>query len=213
MATEVYYECCGKSICGGCIHSFSKSGNDEKCPFCKAERMDKTDEEKVEEMMKRAAVNDAGAMSALADCYYLGEHGLLQDRDKALELWKQAAALGSSHAHFSLALIYDEGGDIKKVKFHFETAAMAGHEVARCNLGILEGKSQNMEQAVKHWTTAASAGDYDAMNFILLAFNEGLVSRDSIDSTLIAYNNSCVEMRSEARDDYIRVAMEMNEST
>ena len=33
---DKYYSCCGKSICGGCIHSFGKTGNDEKCPFCNA---------------------------------------------------------------------------------------------------------------------------------------------------------------------------------
>ena len=32
-ATEVYYECCGKSICKGCVHSFIRSGNNDKCPF------------------------------------------------------------------------------------------------------------------------------------------------------------------------------------
>ena len=31
---EKYYSCCGKSICRGCVHSFSKTGNDGKCPFC-----------------------------------------------------------------------------------------------------------------------------------------------------------------------------------
>jgi hypothetical protein len=35
-------------------------------------------------------------------------------------------------------------------------------------------------------------------------YKKGYVSRESIDSTLIAYNNSCAEMRSEARDAYIR---------
>jgi hypothetical protein len=34
------------------------------------------------------------------------------------------------------------------------------------------------------------------------------VSRESIDSTLAAYNNSCAEMRSEARDSYIRFNLE-----
>jgi hypothetical protein len=30
-----------------------------------------------------------------------------------------------------------------------------------------------------------------------------MVNRDTIDSTLAAYNTSCVEMRSEARDNYM----------
>jgi len=32
-------------------------------------------------------------------------------------------------------------GDSKKVKLHYEVAAMAGHDVARCNLGTMEHKS------------------------------------------------------------------------
>jgi rubrerythrin len=39
--TEVYYSCCGKSICGGCVYSFVKSGNSDKCPYCKADNIAK----------------------------------------------------------------------------------------------------------------------------------------------------------------------------
>ena len=68
---------------------------------------------------------------------------------------------------------------MKKAKFHFEAAAMAGHEVARCNLGGLEAESGNMERAHKHWTIAASAGHYIAMIELRLSFEQGLVSRES----------------------------------
>jgi hypothetical protein len=43
--TEHYYTCCGRSICGGCVYLFRKSGNMDICVFCKAERTGKTDEE------------------------------------------------------------------------------------------------------------------------------------------------------------------------
>ena len=33
-----------------------------------------------------------------------------------------------------------------------------------------------------------------------MPFNQGLTSRATIDSILTAYNNSCAEMRGEARD-------------
>jgi TPR repeat protein len=92
---------------------------------------------------------------------------------------------------------------MKKSKFHLEEAAMAGHEAARCNLGAMEANSGNMERAVKHWMIAASAGDYYSMHHLRIRFETGYVSRESIDSTLEAYNNSCAERRSEARDDYI----------
>ena len=39
---EVFYPCCGMSVCYGCIYSFVMSGNNYKCPFCKAERSGKT---------------------------------------------------------------------------------------------------------------------------------------------------------------------------
>jgi TPR repeat protein len=195
--------CCGKTICGGCADSFCKSGNMGKCPFCKAEIMSKTNEERVEELKKRVDVNDAGAISALADCYYNGKLGLLQDQERAIALWKQASELGSSQAHFQLGTQYDAEGNSKKVKFHYESAAMAGHEGARCNLGYMEYNLGNMEQAVKHWIMSASAGDFLAMNDLLVLHKKGFASRTTMDSTLAAYNTSCAEMRSSTRDAYI----------
>jgi hypothetical protein len=64
-----------------------------------------------------------------------------------------------------------------------------------------------MGRAEKHWIIAASAGEYNAMHNLLIAFNQGLTSRATIDATLTAYNNSCVEMRSDARDASIRSMM------
>jgi TPR repeat protein len=204
VGTEVYYSCCGKSICKGCVDSFRKSDNNEKCPFCNTDR-DKTDEETFQEKMKRVEVNDAGAMYVLGSYYDFGEHGLQQDHEKASELYARAAELGYSKAHYNLGIDYQQGGKLKKAKFHYEAAAIAGHEGARYNLGQMELGSGHNERAVKHWMIAASAGDYDAMHNMLVAFNNGVVSRESIDSILTAYNNSCAEMRSEARDACIRI--------
>jgi tetratricopeptide (TPR) repeat protein len=209
LDTKQYYSCCGKSICGGCIDSFFKSYNMEKCPFCNSERMGKTDEEEFEELMKRVEANDAGAMCQLGFYYRNGKIGLLQDEEKAMQLWTQAAALGSSQAHSKLGHVYYEGGDLKKAKFHYEAAAMAGHEAARNNLGTTEYNSGNVKRAVKHWTIAASAGHHSAMDNLLIAFNHGAISRDEIDLTLTAYNNSCAEMRSEARDAFINKCIDV----
>jgi TPR repeat protein len=127
-----------------------------------------------------------------------------------MELIAKAAELGFKDAHCHLDHVYHEGGDFKKAKFHYEAAAMAGHEVARCNLGQKEAKSRNMEQAVKHFTIGASAGCHYSMHRLIacFGFGHGLVSRESINSTLISYNNSCAEMRSEARDACIQFALE-----
>jgi TPR repeat protein len=207
-ATEEYYQCCGKSICRGCIYSFGKSVNIEKCPFCNSDRTSKTDNEKVKELMKRVEVNDAGAMTVLGSYNYHGKLGLLRDQEKAMELYARAAELGSSEAHYALGFCHSEGGDLTKTKFQYEAAAMAGHEGARFNLGCMEGTSGNIERAVKHWSIAASAGHCDAMHNLRTAFEQGAVSRESIETTVAAYNNSCAEMRSEARDVYINAMTE-----
>jgi hypothetical protein len=71
----------------------------------------------------------------------------------------------------------------------------------------MEFKSGNIDRAIKHWTIAASAGQYDAMHELRTGFEQGYISRESIDSTMIAYNSSCVEMISKARDATIRIEM------
>jgi TPR repeat protein len=121
-----------------------------------------------------------------------------------MELYTRAADLGFSSAHSYLGDVYHEGGELKKAKFHYETAAMAGQKGARFIIGVMEGNSGNKERAVKHLTIAASVGHYFAMHKLRLLFELGGISRESIDSTLAAYNNSCAEMRSESRDTYIQ---------
>jgi TPR repeat protein len=112
--TKTYYSCCGKSVCGGCVHSFRGSRDKVKCPFCNSDRGGKTDEDKVEEMIKRAEVNDAASVYVLANCYHQGLGGLQQNHAKTMELLARAADLGDSKAHYSLAGLYYEGGDMKK---------------------------------------------------------------------------------------------------
>jgi TPR repeat protein len=51
---------------------------------------------------------------------------LQQDHEKAMELYYRSAELGYGKANHRLANIYYEGGNMKKAKFHFEAAAMAG---------------------------------------------------------------------------------------
>ena len=190
------------------MYSFAQSDNECKCPFCNFDRASKTDGEIVADMMKRTDANDAASIYMLGTCYRNGLRGLQQDRTKAIELYARAGQLGCSKSHTHLGVLYHEGGDMKKAKFHFEAAAMAGHDVARSNLGVIEFTSGNLERAVKHWTIGASVGNHEAMNFLIKFFEKGHISCESINSTLAAYNNSCAEVRSEARDACIRSMLE-----
>jgi TPR repeat protein len=149
--------------------------------------------------------NDAASIYLLGNCYHHGLNSFQQDHTKSMELYARAAELGYGKAHYQLGSIYDKGGYFKKAKFHYEAAAMAGNEVARYNVGCLEAQSGKIERAVKHLKISASAGDHKSMRQLTMLFEKGEVSRESINSTLAAYNNSCAEMRSEARDAFIRV--------
>jgi hypothetical protein len=53
---------------------------------------------------------------------------------------------------------------------------MAGHELARNNLGNIEAEGGNIEQAIKHWTIAASAGDYCVMHHLTTSLEIGVLS-------------------------------------
>ena len=157
-----------------------------------------------DQIMKRVEANDPTSTCLLAYSYKHGVNGVQQDHAKAKELYARSADLGCSDASYALGGIYSKGEDMKKAKFHYQAAAMAGHEVARYNLGVMEFESGNWERAAKHWTIAVSAGHYTSMYTLITFVKKGLVSREAIDSTLAAYNISCAELRSEARDAYIR---------
>jgi len=70
--------------------------------------------------------------------YHHGRGAVQQDQTKSMELYALVAELGSSKAHYHLGIEYHQRGDSKKATFHYETAAMAGHKLARCNLGDME---------------------------------------------------------------------------
>jgi len=96
----------------------------------------------IEQIMKRAEVNDAKAIYALGIYYSKGKHGLPQDWAKALELFHKAADLG--YIGLSCLCIgnayYNGHGvqrDMKKALHYWEKGAMGGETQSRRNLGIL----------------------------------------------------------------------------
>jgi TPR repeat protein len=206
--------CCGKIVCHGCHYSCWKSGN-LKCPFCKA-NFETEDEIRIERLKKRGEANDVNSMTRLGCFYADGSFGLRQDWNKAFELWTRAAELGSSEAHYLIGGVYYEGliieKDMKKAIHHLELAAMAGHESARYYLGCIEYKFGNMERAIKHWTISASAGHRESMAAIIRPFNRGLVQNDVYELILKAYNDSCEEMRSKAREEVANVRAKILDS-
>jgi TPR repeat protein len=82
----------------------------------------------------------------LAYFYHYGSYGIQQDHTTAVELYAKAADLGHGTAHNDLGKHYQKEGDLKKAKFHFEAAAMAGDEVARFKIGGIEFESGNRDE-------------------------------------------------------------------
>ena len=86
-------------------YGLRKSGNHGKCPYCNSNRVGKTDEEMVEEIMKRVKANDAVAMGMLGSYYYHGYLVCSKITIKQLNygLGQQAADRGCSKAHINLS--------------------------------------------------------------------------------------------------------------
>ena len=143
-----YKSCRGKDICSGCIHAVEKrDGGVGLCPFCRTPMP--TDEELVEQYNKRMEIGDAEAIRNLGCCYSDGVYGLPRNHVKALELWHQAAELGSTKSYSNIGGVYHVGNgverDEKKALHYMELAAMGGVVEARYNLGMYEACAGNMD--------------------------------------------------------------------
>jgi tetratricopeptide (TPR) repeat protein len=158
--------CCCQYICNGCDHAISlherEQGLEHKCPYCR-EPVPETEEEHDQNYVKRAKANDPTAI------FHVGKKCLGEgDYEGVFHYWKKAAALGHTDAHFNLSIMYRKGQngverDMKKSMYHLEEVAIGGHDTARYNLGVLEGRNGRTDRAVKHYIIAANLGDDDSL--------------------------------------------------
>ncbi|KAL9186970.1 hypothetical protein ACHAXT_010690 [Thalassiosira profunda] len=150
-------------------------------------------------MKKRMEVGDANAL-------YI--HGLKTyhngSPDKAIDLYYQAADLGSMKAHGALAYIFCSGEvvakDEEKGFQHLQIAAMGGLDHVRHRLGNAEMKRGNALRAMKHWMISARAGWDKSLAEVKEGYKEGLVTKDEFAAVLRAHKESNDELRSPERD-------------
>ena len=80
--------------------------------------------------------------------------GLAKNVPRAIELWTEAAELGSNDAHYQLGFVYYNGYGVEQDKpraiHHWQQAAMKGHALSRHNLGVVESINGNYELAMQH---------------------------------------------------------------
>ena len=135
--------CCMKSVCKGCNLAARQRGMDDTCPFCRTP-FPPDDASQLAMVKKRVRKGDAEAIGFLGNKYYYGELGLTKDVPRAIELWTEAAELGSLEAHFNLGDSYYSGDGVVEDKprgiRHWQEAAMKGYVVSSTILALMKVK-------------------------------------------------------------------------
>ena len=194
--------CCSKYICDGCAYANNLHQLQERmertCLFCR-HPIPYTEEESTENLMKRVAAKDSFAMSQMG-----GKQFDAGDYEGAFKYWSKAAELGDADAHFNLSGMYMKGTSVekdeKKEIYHLEEASIAGHPLARCNLGCCEGISGRSERAVKHFIIAANLGHDGSIQTLKDYYKEGDISKDCFAAALRAHHAAVKATKSPQRD-------------
>lgn len=202
--------CCMKRVCNGCILAARQRGMLNGCPFCRTP-IPTGEASQLAMMQKRVDKGDAEAIKVLGCKYYFGELGLARDVPRAIELWTEAAELGSLDAHCQLGLSYynGDGAEVDKPRgiHHWQQGATKGHVPSRDNLGVVEAKNGNYEVAAQHFMIPAKMGHEKSLNGIKRIFKEGRATKAQYAEALIGYRDAVEEMKSPQREEAKRLGV------
>ena len=203
---QTLFNCCGKTICGGCNYQHQMKSGDgpPTCAFCRT-TLPESDEEILARARKRVELKDPKALANMAMHYGDGYHGLTVDQAKCVELLRQSADLGFPEAQYQLAAFYHVGEmgleqNVEEGLKYTEKAAKGGQLSSLHNLGGTEGGNGDRAAAMRHWRLSASGGLKISMDNLIICFEVG-----SIMATLpkLCKPSILQELRSEDRDQYI----------
>ena len=200
---SILSSCCCKQICRGCDYANKKreiEGKlEEKCAFCRKASPD-TDEDCIEQLMKRIEANDPVAICHMGTIRR-GEG----DYKTALDYWSRSAALGNVEAHYQLSNLYHEGKGVEKDEkrelHHLKEAAIGGHPEARDNLAILEGRNGQHNRAVKHFIIAANLGFDQSLQNLKFLYKHGRLSKEDFTAALRGYQAAIAAEKSPQREE------------
>ena len=105
--------CCMKRVCNGCFLAAQQRGVYGSCPFCRTP-LPADNASMLAMVHQRVDKGDAEAISFLGEKYFHGLLGLTKDVPRAIELWTQAAELGSLDAHSNLGDSYYNGDGVEE---------------------------------------------------------------------------------------------------
>ncbi|EJK60774.1 hypothetical protein THAOC_18816 [Thalassiosira oceanica] len=201
---SVFYSCCMKSVCDGCCIMAFEQGYGADCPFCRTPEAE-NDDLVLGMIQKRVAARDPIAIRRLGDFHLTGECGLEKNTTRALELWTEAAELGSMEALFKLGIAVHQGelgvaqDEIKGIRY-WEAAAMQGCAESRHMLGFVELKNSNCDRAVRHFLISAKMGFKDSLDKIKEMFANGHATKAQYAEGLTGYQDAVEAMKSPERD-------------
>ena len=199
--------CCMKRVCKGCDFAAKKRGMRD-CPFCRTPCPDNV-VDLLAMVRARVEKKDPEAIYFLGKKYCYGSLGLQEDMTRAVELWTEAAELGSIEALYNLGPPYYHGIGVQEDKAKglrfFEKAAMLGHVESRHNLGASEAKKGDYDRAVRHFLISAKMGRKESVDKIKSMFMEGVATKEQYAEALKGYQDAAEEMRSHDRDEAKRL--------
>ncbi|EJK77681.1 hypothetical protein THAOC_00471 [Thalassiosira oceanica] len=174
------------------------------CAFCRSSPPD-NDADALPMVQARVAKKDPEAINYLGEQYFHGVLGLQKDMQKAVDLYTEAAELGSIQALFNLGFAYERGNGVKqdmaKAAEFYGRAAMQGHVGCRHNLGVIEFKKGNCDRAARHFLISAKMGYKESVDNIKLAFSAGLATKEQYTQALRECQDAVEEMKSHDRDE------------
>ena len=203
---STFRPCCFKKVCDGCILAAQQRGFGDDCPFCRA-RTPCTDDNasQIAMIRKRVEANDANAVFFLGLQYFHGRLGMDKDVQSAVELWTEAAELGSRDAHFKLGRVYMIGDgverDEKRGLGHWEFAAMKGDVDSRHNLGVFQLNKGNYNLATKHFMISAKLGFKTSLDELKKMFTRGDATKEQYVEALKGYGDAVEETKSHQREE------------
>ena len=198
---SVSASCCMKRICKGCDLAAQKRGMFD-CAFCRTP-IAGNDVDALAMVQARVAKKDPAAIYMLGQKYFYGVNGLQKDMQSGVELWTEAAELGSIEAIFDLGVAYARRNGVQdkaKAAEYYTKAAMKGHVQSRHNLGYIEGQKGNCDRAVRHWLISAKMGHKDSLEKIKKMFMAGLATKEQYTEALKGYQDAVEEMKSHDRE-------------
>jgi TPR repeat protein len=122
----------------------------------------------------------------------------------AFEYLRKAAELGHAEANYLLGHSHYIGSgyekDEEKGIYHLQKAAIGGNPTARHNLAVIEGKSGNVERAMKHYIIAANLGSDKSMKELWKHYSAGNISTTDLEATLRTHKAAVDATKSSQRD-------------